>query len=41
MNPGDENASAMYNEYQKKSANAKRQINDDWVFSPWPWDGDV
>ena len=41
INPGDQNAIAMFDEYQKKSAEAKQQINDDWVFSPWPWEGEV
>lgn len=39
--PEDENAEAMYAQYQQKSAEAKQRMQDDWVFSPWPWEGDV
>lgn len=39
--PQDKNAIDMYSEYKKKAADAKQQNQDDWVFSPWPWEGDV
>ena len=41
INPEDKNAIQMYNEYKQKSAEAKQQIQDNWVFSPWPWEGDL
>ena len=41
LNPDDENASALYQEYMQKSAEAKKGISDDWVYDPWPWEGEV
>jgi len=45
VNPGDENASALYQEYKQKSAEAKKEVFgsqvSDWVYSPWPWEGEV
>ena len=43
VNPGDENAAALLEEYKKKSAAAKEEVfgNSDWVYDPWPWEGEV
>ncbi|MCL1864128.1 MAG: spore coat associated protein CotJA [Defluviitaleaceae bacterium] len=41
-NPNDSTASELYKEYQAKSAQAKQNLsNEDWVFSPWPWEGEA
>jgi len=47
--PDDKTAMAMYQEYCRKSSEAKQlyesaldaQFSNAWVNSPWPWEGEV
>ena len=42
--PQDHNAMSLYNEYQAKAAEAKQGLKSDefnnWVYAPWPWEGE-
>jgi spore coat protein JB len=47
--PDDASAAEIFEEYRRKSADAKKALRDtqenqqfnSWVFSPWPWEGEV
>jgi len=38
VNPADIAAQNLYHEYQQKTTEAKVEIDDDWIHSPWPWE---